>query len=95
MLYRILRYIARIALRWFYRDVEIIGLERLPREGPLLVASNHPNALVDALVMSGARFVKTLRYNLKKSRPLACAVLPATRPQPTAMALWRMDCFAV
>jgi glycerol-3-phosphate O-acyltransferase/dihydroxyacetone phosphate acyltransferase len=51
MLYRFLRFIARLALRWYYRDIEVIGLERLPREGPLLVASNHPNALVDALVI--------------------------------------------
>ena len=41
--------------------------------------------LVDTLVVSGTRFIKTLRYNLKKTRPLASAVLPATRPQPTAL----------
>ena len=41
--------------------------------------------LVGALVENGARFVKTLRYNPEKTRPLACAILPATRPQPTAL----------
>ncbi len=51
MLYRLLRWITRVALRWFYRDVEVTGLERVPRTGPLLVAVNHPNALVDALVV--------------------------------------------
>ncbi|HJU88708.1 MAG TPA: lysophospholipid acyltransferase family protein, partial [Gemmatimonadaceae bacterium] len=51
MLYRLLRWITRVALRWFYRDVEVNGLERIPAEGPVLLAVNHPNALVDALVV--------------------------------------------
>lgn len=49
--YRILRALGRLALRWFYRDIETVGLERLPAHGPALLASNHPNALVDALVI--------------------------------------------
>jgi len=49
--YRVLRELGRLALRWFYRDVEVVGLERLPSSGPALLASNHPNALVDALVI--------------------------------------------
>jgi len=49
--YRLLRALGRLALRWFYRDIEVIGMERLPIEGPVLLASNHPNALVDALVV--------------------------------------------
>jgi len=49
--YRILRALGRLALRWFYREVEVVGLEHLPDTGPVLLASNHPNALVDALVV--------------------------------------------
>ena len=49
--YRILRALGRLALRWFYREVEVVGLEHLPATGPVLLASNHPNALVDALVV--------------------------------------------
>ncbi len=49
--YRVLRAIGRLALRWFYREIEVVGLERLPDHGPVLLASNHPNALVDALVI--------------------------------------------
>jgi glycerol-3-phosphate O-acyltransferase/dihydroxyacetone phosphate acyltransferase len=51
MLYRLLRWVTRVALRWFYRDVEVSGLERAPLRGPVLLAVNHPNALVDALVV--------------------------------------------
>lgn len=49
--YRVLRTLGRLALRWFYRDIEVVGEERLPHRGPVLLASNHPNALVDALVI--------------------------------------------
>jgi 1-acyl-sn-glycerol-3-phosphate acyltransferase len=49
--YRILRALGRLALRWFYRDIEVVGADRLPERGPALLASNHPNALVDALVI--------------------------------------------
>jgi glycerol-3-phosphate O-acyltransferase/dihydroxyacetone phosphate acyltransferase len=49
--YRLLRALGRLALRWFYREIEVVGMERLPVEGPVLLASNHPNALVDALVV--------------------------------------------
>lgn len=49
--YRILRAVGRLALRWFYRDVEVVGMEHVPVDGPVLLASNHPNALVDALVV--------------------------------------------
>jgi len=51
IVYRVLRAFGRLALRWFYRDVEVVGLESLPNTGPVLLASNHPNALVDALVI--------------------------------------------
>ena len=50
MLWTVLRWITGVALRWFYRDVEVAGLERIPRDAPVLLAVNHPNALVDALV---------------------------------------------
>ena len=50
--YRVLRVLGQLALRWFYRDVEVVGIERFPVRGPVLLASNHPNALVDALVIT-------------------------------------------
>jgi glycerol-3-phosphate O-acyltransferase / dihydroxyacetone phosphate acyltransferase len=49
--YRVLRAFGRLALRWFYREIEVVGMERIPARGPVLLASNHPNALVDALVI--------------------------------------------
>lgn len=50
MVYGFFRWIAGIALHWFYSDIRVLGQERVPRGGPLILAANHPNALVDALV---------------------------------------------
>jgi glycerol-3-phosphate O-acyltransferase / dihydroxyacetone phosphate acyltransferase len=52
--YSLLRAIAGIALRWYYRDIQVEGRERIPRQRPLLLVVNHPNALVDALLVGWA-----------------------------------------
>ncbi|MEP6692738.1 MAG: lysophospholipid acyltransferase family protein [Gemmatimonadaceae bacterium] len=54
MLYLLIRWIATVALRWFYRGVEVDGLERIPASGPVLLTVNHPNALVDVLAVTTA-----------------------------------------
>lgn len=50
MIYRTLRWVAGIMLHWFYADIEMIGAANIPATGGLLIAVNHPNALVDTLV---------------------------------------------
>lgn len=50
MFLRFARWLGGIALHWFYRDIIVDGRERIPRDGPILVAMNHQNALVDALL---------------------------------------------
>jgi len=51
MLYRLLRVVAAIALRWYYAEIVVQGAERAPRSGPLLIVANHPNALIDPLLV--------------------------------------------
>jgi glycerol-3-phosphate O-acyltransferase/dihydroxyacetone phosphate acyltransferase len=51
MLYRLLRVIAVVALRWYYAEIAVQGAERAPRTGPLLIVANHPNALIDPLLV--------------------------------------------
>lgn len=74
MLYALLRGIAGVALRWFYRHIDVVGLERLPRNAPLLLVCNHPNALVDAMLVAWAvprRVVLTAKATLFRHRALA------------------------
>src|SRR5512144_725418 len=39
MFYALMRRLARIALRWYYRDVEVVGAERVPADAPLLLVA--------------------------------------------------------
>ena len=52
MIYSLLRWIDGIALHWFYADIRVVGRARIPARGPLLIAVNHQNALVDSLIAS-------------------------------------------
>jgi 1-acyl-sn-glycerol-3-phosphate acyltransferase len=51
MIYSVLRWITGIALHWFYGDIRVVGGENIPVRGPLLIAVNHQNALVDSLIV--------------------------------------------
>jgi 1-acyl-sn-glycerol-3-phosphate acyltransferase len=45
--------LARFVLSVFFREVEVVGLERLPRDRPLLVVANHVNGLIDPVLVLG------------------------------------------
>jgi glycerol-3-phosphate O-acyltransferase/dihydroxyacetone phosphate acyltransferase len=84
MLYRALRAAADVALRWYYADIVIQGAERVPAHGPLVIASNHPNALVDALLVSTA-LRRRIRLTAKATlfeHPLLAPVLRAVGVVP-------------
>ena len=53
-MYVLLRALAGVALRWFYRSIQVEGRERIPPRGPILFVVNHPNALVDAMLVGWA-----------------------------------------
>jgi 1-acyl-sn-glycerol-3-phosphate acyltransferase len=47
---RLARWLAGVGLHWFYSEVHIRGGNRIPLRGPMLVAMNHQNALIDAML---------------------------------------------
>lgn len=52
MVYRFLIFILKIALRVYYGRIEMEGRENVPATGPVLLTLNHPNALIDPLVVA-------------------------------------------
>ena len=51
MLYSIVKIIARLALPLYCRDIEINQREHLNHKGPLILACNHPNSFLDAIIL--------------------------------------------
>ena len=49
--YSILRYYVDLALKLSYRNIKYVGRERLPKDGAIIFAPNHTNALMDAMVI--------------------------------------------
>lgn len=89
ILYWLLRQLSKVALRWYYADIAIQGRERVPADGPVLFVANHPNALVDALVIASVvhrRVLLTAKATLFQRGALAAVlrsvgVLPLRRTQ--------------
>ena len=82
--YRLLVGIARIAVRWFYRDVDFDGAERIPLTGPALLLVNHPNELMDA-IFTGLIAPRQLTFTGKATlfeHPIASAFLRHMRVVP-------------
>jgi len=77
ILRQIIHAIICIALRLFFRRIEVVGVERVPQSGPLLFVLNHPNGLVDpALVfVSLPRRVSFLAKSTLYDNPIGALVL--------------------
>lgn len=52
MLYRLLQFPARIALHFYCRSLSVNCTKALRLHGPLILAANHPNSFLDAIVMA-------------------------------------------
>ena len=74
---QIIHAIISIALRLFFRRIEVANVERVPKSGPLLFVLNHPNGLVDpALVfVSMPRRVSFLAKSTLYDNPIGAFLL--------------------
>lgn len=52
LLYKILHFPARLALRFYCRRLVINRPEYLRIKGPVLIAANHPNSFLDAIILA-------------------------------------------
>jgi 1-acyl-sn-glycerol-3-phosphate acyltransferase len=81
--------LARLLQHVFFRKIEAVGTERIPRDTPLVFAANHTNSVVDAvllLALPGARprlLAKSTLWLHPVMRPLLVLVgaLPVYRRQ--------------
>mmetsp|Transcript_21418 Transcript_21418/g.46773 ORF Transcript_21418/g.46773 Transcript_21418/m.46773 type:complete len:766 (+) Transcript_21418:544-2841(+) len=53
LLYFGLKIFVNSMLSIFFRDIEVLGKDRLPRHGPMIFVINHANQFVDAMVVMG------------------------------------------
>ncbi|MBK7537997.1 MAG: 1-acyl-sn-glycerol-3-phosphate acyltransferase [Myxococcales bacterium] len=51
MTYRVLQWFLGLITRVFFRQVEVVGLEHVPVTGPVIFAGNHPNSLIDPVLI--------------------------------------------
>lgn len=52
MFYLILKFIFKVALRVFFRKIEVRNKHLIPRTGPLLIVANHPNTFMDPIAIA-------------------------------------------
>ena len=73
MLYKILLFPARLFVRFFCRKIIINNKSLLQKRGPLLVAANHPNSFLDAIIL--ASLFKYPVYSLARGDAFAGKII--------------------
>ena len=51
MVHRMVIALIRIVANTFFRRIDVVGIENVPDDGPLIFAGNHPNALMDGFLL--------------------------------------------
>lgn len=76
--------LARFVLRIFFREVEVVGLDRLPSSKPLVLVANHVNGLIDPVLILGPLPLRP-RFLAKSTLwkiPILAQILRAARAIP-------------
>jgi 1-acyl-sn-glycerol-3-phosphate acyltransferase len=51
MIRRVIVALVALALRIYFKKIEVVGLENVPTDKPVIFVLNHPNALVDPVFL--------------------------------------------
>ncbi|MFQ5752958.1 MAG: 1-acyl-sn-glycerol-3-phosphate acyltransferase [bacterium] len=91
LLYRLIRTIMKIVMSVFFQKIELRHGEYVPKRGPVVFVANHPNSIMDALVM-GVVTKRKVNYighaglfsnKLKSWFLKSCGVIPIYRHEDT------------
>ena len=52
MIYHLVRPVARYVLRYYYRNIDLTGLEHIPPDAAVVLAANHPTAFIEPCVLA-------------------------------------------
>ena len=52
MIYTVLRFLVGFALKVWFRQIVVLNLERFEQNRPILLAVNHPNSALDAIILA-------------------------------------------
>lgn len=89
LLYRSLRLLLKGAANVFFTDIEPVDEERIPETGPVIFAANHPNSIMDTVIL-GTRTSRQIHYLARSGlfvNPVVrfifnrCGVIPVYRRQ--------------
>jgi len=51
MFHRLVIWLIRTIANTFFRRIDVVGIDNVPTDGPLIFAGNHPNALMDGFLL--------------------------------------------
>ena len=52
MVYHLVRPVARYVLRYYYRNIDLTGLENIPPDAAVVLAANHPTAFIEPCILA-------------------------------------------
>lgn len=89
LLYESLRFVLRYALELYFVDIQCVGREHVPERGPVIFAANHPNSIMDTVILgthAHRRIAYLARSGLFENPAVAalfnsCGVIPIYRAQ--------------
>jgi glycerol-3-phosphate O-acyltransferase/dihydroxyacetone phosphate acyltransferase len=104
MFHRLINWLIRVVTNTFFRRIDVVNLDNVPKDGPVIFAGNHPNALMDGWLLTAKcgrwplHFManaKLWKYRLLAPVLDACGAVPVYSREETNEEVNNEDAFAV